>query len=84
MHDRFRGTVKSHYTPLWFPRLVTPALEWAVFLAHRVVGLGWSGVFGSFLFGCLEFVGYVVVSLGDWREAEGHIAAPRDLVLGHR
>ena len=76
------GTVKTYCTPMWFPRLVIHAMEWALSLSHGVVGLGGSGILDSFLFGCLEFVGCLEISLGDRRKAVSRMAAPRGLFLG--
>ncbi len=84
MQIRVWGTFKSYCTPLLFPRLRIHVMEWALYLSQRVVGLGGSGILDYFLFGCLEFVGFLVSYLEDWRKAVGRIAAPRGPVLGHR
>ena len=84
MQVRVRVTVMSYYMPLWFSRLVIPAMKWAVSLSHRVVGLGGSGILDPFLFGGLEFLGCLAISLGDWRKAVSRIAAPRGPVFDHQ
>jgi len=81
MQVRVRGTIKLYHTPLWFPRLILPAMEWALSLSQGVVGLGGSRILDYVLFGCLEFVGRLLISLGVWRKAVSRIAAPRGPVL---
>ena len=82
MQVKVRGTIKPYCTPFWFPRLVIPAIEWAMSLSHEVVGLGGSGTLGFFLFGWLEFFG-MEISL-DWRKAVSRMAAQRGPTLDHR
>ena len=52
-------------------------------MSRGVGGLGGSEGF-DFFFGCLEFVGGMVISLEGWRKAVSRMAAPGGPVLGHR